>query len=90
MPLYVAAYDVTNDRARLRVARVLLAYGVRVQKSVFAVRLDAGDLAILKRRVGICLGLDDKFDLFPLDERNPERRIKWQEEPETWHPVEAC
>jgi CRISPR-associated protein Cas2 len=32
---YVVAFDVSDDRARYRVVKVLKAYGHRVQKSVF-------------------------------------------------------
>ena len=35
MSLYVAAYDVSDDRRRNRVSRVLTEYGHRVQLSVF-------------------------------------------------------
>ncbi|HOI94977.1 MAG TPA: CRISPR-associated endonuclease Cas2 [Syntrophobacter fumaroxidans] len=32
---YVVSYDISDDRVRYKVAKVLKAYGVRVQKSVF-------------------------------------------------------
>jgi CRISPR-associated endonuclease Cas2 len=32
---YVVAYDIEEDRARVRIAGVLERFGVRVQKSVF-------------------------------------------------------
>ena len=36
---YIATYDVTEDRERERVARLLEGYGFRVQYSVFELRL---------------------------------------------------
>lgn len=39
---YIAAYDLTSDRERERVAQVLEGYGFRVQFSVFELRLTRG------------------------------------------------
>ncbi len=36
----VVAYDIVDDRKRLRVAKLMKQYGVRVQKSVFECILD--------------------------------------------------
>lgn len=38
-PLYLVVYDISCDRERGRTAAVLEGYGVRVQESVFEVRL---------------------------------------------------
>jgi CRISPR-associated protein Cas2 len=45
--LFLASYDISLARERVRVARLLSGYGVRVQKSVFEVRLTRGDHARL-------------------------------------------
>jgi len=37
----VMAYDCTDDKRRLRVAKIMLDYGYRVQYSVFEAELDA-------------------------------------------------
>lgn len=37
---YVAVYDISDDRERRRVEKVLKGYGFRVQKSVFECKLD--------------------------------------------------
>jgi CRISPR-associated endonuclease Cas2 len=37
--LYLAVYDVTIDRERNRVAKLLEGYGMRIQKSDFEIRL---------------------------------------------------
>ncbi|HQZ66564.1 MAG TPA: CRISPR-associated endonuclease Cas2 [Planctomycetaceae bacterium] len=78
MSQYLAAYDVTNDRQRTRVARVLDRYGERIQRSVFVLWIQPDDLPELRREVGSLLQKDDRFDLFPVDERGTRRRISWQ------------
>lgn len=81
MSLYVAAYDISRDSARRHVANVLLSYGRRVQLSVFEIDLDPEDLPDLKRSVGPWLAVTDQFDLFPVDRRRPEQRVRWQRPP---------
>jgi len=49
--LYLATYDISLHRERIRIARLLSGYGVRVQKSVFEVRLTRGDHARLTRDI---------------------------------------
>lgn len=46
---YIVVYDLTQDRERDRVAKVLEGYGFRVQKSVFEVRLSRGQREQLLR-----------------------------------------
>ena len=45
---YVIAYDISSQRERSRVSRVLSGYGFRVQKSVFECSLSAGGKARLE------------------------------------------
>ena len=81
MSYYVAAYDISDSRHRERVARILGRYGQRVQLSVFQIWVESEDLPQLRREVGAYLDLEDAFDLFPLDCRDPQRRIRWQHAP---------
>jgi CRISPR-associated protein Cas2 len=81
MSLYIAAYDSSRDSARSQVAKVLLGYGRRVQESVFEIDLEPEDLPDLKRAVGPWLAVTDHFDLFPIDRRHPEQRVRWQRPP---------
>jgi CRISPR-associated protein Cas2 len=87
MSLYVAAYDVSEDRRRNKVSKVLCQYGHRVQKSVFVVQVTPDELPDLRRQVGEHLGLDDQFDLFPVDERGSRRQWRWQEPITDYEPV---
>ena len=81
MSLFVASYDIRRDSSRRRVASILLRYGRRVQYSVFEIDLEPADTDDLKREVGPHLAKTDQFDLFPIDTRRPESRIRWQAPP---------
>jgi CRISPR-associated protein Cas2 len=48
---YVAVYDVSSDRERERVAKVLEGFGVRVQYSAFELRLTSATRPTLLRRL---------------------------------------
>jgi len=48
----VVAYDISDDGVRAKVAAVLSAWGVRIQKSVFTCTLDEEELVELVARVG--------------------------------------
>ena len=37
--LYISVYDITKDRERYRLSKILEAYGVRIQRSAFELRL---------------------------------------------------
>jgi CRISPR-associated protein Cas2 len=87
MSLYVAAYDISHNGRRASVARVLLGYGERVQKSVFEVWLEPEEVSDLRREVGVYLSPQDLFDLFPIDERGSRKRVSWQREPTVHEPV---
>ena len=87
MSAYVAAYDVSDDHRRSRVARVLDHYGHRVQLSVFLVWLEPLDLAEFQRRVGQILGASDQFDLFPIDQRGNRSQWRWQHQITDYDPV---
>lgn len=52
---YVLAYDVVDDRRRLKVAKLLEAMGDRVQDSVFELYLTAAELDKLLAKVGKAL-----------------------------------
>ena len=43
--IYIVAYDIANNRRRLRVAKIMESWGYRIQESVFQLRLDTDSLA---------------------------------------------
>jgi CRISPR-associated protein Cas2 len=49
--LIVVAYDIADDRRRLRMANTLKDFGERIQFSVFECRLEADDIEKLRGRV---------------------------------------
>lgn len=58
-PLFAVCYDLSNDRERRRVDRLLTGFGFRVQKSVFECRLPVGALRQLQQgldRLGLTSG----------------------------------
>lgn len=57
---YLIAYDISDDRRRLRIADLLLAYGDRIQFSVFMVRVRPARLVRL--RDGLRRLMDDSLD----------------------------
>ena len=61
----VAAYDVSSDARRARLAALLQGYGDSIQKSVFIVRADAAGMEELRRRAEGILNLnEDSLYLF--------------------------
>ncbi len=87
MSLYLVTYDISSNPRRKQVADVLARYGLRIQASVFELRLDPDDLVELRRLVGPLLDTTDAFDILPIDERGSRRRYAWQRTPQTWQPV---
>lgn len=75
--LLLVAYDVTDDRLRRRLARLLGGYGERVQQSAFECRLRPRERRELVRRLQALLGdpTDDttgplcSVRLYPLPKR---------------------
>ncbi|MEM9944113.1 MAG: CRISPR-associated endonuclease Cas2 [Planctomycetota bacterium] len=78
MSLYVASYDISDDLGRERVARVLLSFGHRVQRSVFQLVLEPDEIEELQFRVAVHLSRDDEFVLYPVDERGTRTILSWQ------------
>jgi len=87
MSLYVAAYDISDDERRANMAHALLRYGDRLQRSVFELWLEPGQVRALCRELGPLLSATDSFYLFPIDERGSRATIAWQRPPATFQPV---
>lgn len=87
MSAWLAAYDISDDRSREKVARVLSKYGRRVQESVFILTLDPDDLPDLRMALGVHLEVSDLFDLFPIDQRATRTQWRWQRPIDDYSPV---
>jgi CRISPR-associated protein Cas2 len=67
MKYWVVAYDIPNDRRRVKLANVLEDFGDRVQESVFEVMLFGTELDELKYRILDVIDVsEDKVRLYPL------------------------
>ena len=77
MSRFIAAYDISDNRKRTQVVRVLDRYGARLQLSVFEVWLDPDELIDLRRQVGPLLSERDEFDIIPIDMSPNRRRWSW-------------
>jgi len=66
---YLVCYDVTEDRERNRVAKVVEGYGLRIQFSVFECRLSRSALAELRRRLEVLELTTGSVAICRLDDR---------------------
>ncbi len=66
----IVAYDITETKRLARVAKVMLDYGVRVQKSIFEVEVTPPVFRELKARIDKIIDHDtDGVKYFPLCEK---------------------
>jgi CRISPR-associated protein Cas2 len=66
----IVAYDIADDKRLLRVAKIMLDYGVRVQKSIFEVDVTRGVFAEMRARIEkVIVWEEDGVKYFPLCER---------------------
>lgn len=71
--LFVFAYDVAGDRARVRLADLLEAQATRVQKSVFEARLTTDEARRLTAQATTLIGVGDSLRVYCITEAG--RRI---------------
>ena len=87
MSRYIATYDISVDASRTTIAKVLMKYGDRIQKSVFEVWLEPDELPELRRLVGPYLRHEDQFELIPIDLSPARDRWRWGEETDDYPAV---
>jgi CRISPR-associated protein Cas2 len=64
---YLVCYDIVSDRRRNKVSKLLEAYGLRVQKSVFECVLDDKQQEFLQKRLLQLLNKrEDQIRFYPL------------------------
>jgi len=63
---YVVSYDIKDDMKRIKVAKILLDFGTRVQRSVFECRLDEKLLDRLIRRLERIITDEDSLRIYSL------------------------
>lgn len=65
----VIAYDIASDARRIRLAASLESRGHRLQESVFQLRLETEELALVREEIGGIIDQDDDVvHIFPLCE----------------------
>lgn len=87
MSRYLAAYDISDDGQRTRVAVILQRFGVRLQRSVYEVWLDPDEIAQLRRLVAPLLEASDEFEIIPIDVAPHRSRWRWGSPGETYNTV---
>lgn len=87
---YLVIYDISNNARLNKVAKILIDYGFRVQKSVFELRLSESDVRTVEQRLrSVIQEEEDGVKIFPLcescqskkyglgDVAFPERDSRW-------------
>ena len=65
--IYIVAYDIANNRRRLRVAIILESWGYRIQESVFQLRLDTDSLARVRHLLTSAItDAEDVIHIYPI------------------------
>lgn len=65
--IYIIAYDIADNKRRLRVAKTLESWGYRIQESVFQLRLDIATLARVRSRLSALISdSEDVIHIYPI------------------------
>lgn len=65
--IYIIAYDIADNKRRLRVAKTLESWGYRIQESVFQLRLDTATLARVRSSLAALISEgDDVIHIYPI------------------------
>ena len=78
--IYIIAYDIADNKRRLRVAKTLESWCYRIQESVFQLRLDAATLARVRMSLAALISdAEDVIHIYPICHilRRP-RRHTWR------------
>ena len=74
--IYIIAYDIADNKRRLRVAKTLESWGYRIQESVFQLRLDSATLARVRSSLAVLISeSDDVIHIYPIL-RRPRRHTR--------------
>ena len=65
--IYIIAYDIADNKRRLRVAKTLESWCYRIQESVFQLRLDTATLARVRARLAALISdSEDVIHIYPI------------------------
>ena len=77
MSRFVASYDISDNRTRDRISKILGRFGVRLQRSVFEIDIEPPLLEGVLVEIGSTLSREDRFDLIPIDRDERRKRLSW-------------
>ena len=65
--IYIIAYDIADNKRRLRIAKTLESWGYRIQESVFQLRLDSATLARVRSSLAALISdTEDVIHIYPI------------------------
>ena len=65
--IYIIAYDIADNKRRLRIAKTLESWGYRIQESVFQLRLEATTLARVRSSLAALISdAEDVIHIYPI------------------------
>jgi len=73
---FIVCYDITDDKKRLKISKLLKAHGIRTQKSLFEVECDERIIISLLEEVEQVIDPIDKFFIYPVDNKNVKNIIR--------------
>lgn len=77
MSHFLIIYDIRNEKRLNKVSKVLLDYGIRVQRSVFEIDAEEKQLSIIRLRLKKIIESDDYIVYFRICERDWQKRQKF-------------
>jgi len=74
---WLIIYDIKNPKRLNRIARIMLNYSIRVQKSVFEAIADSSVISDLRKQVRSIIELEDYVVYFKICDRDWQKREKY-------------
>ena len=80
--IYIIAYDIADNKRRMRVAKTLESWGYRIQESVFQLRLDTATLARVRLLLAALISdAEDVIHIYPICSSCAERPARTRAAP---------
>lgn len=65
--LVLVIYDITDDKKRLKIAKILKSYGYRIQKSAFECNVNEKNFKVMKEDLLELVGFSDLLKIYKLN-----------------------
>lgn len=79
---YVIAFDVSNDKVRRKLTKILLSKGVRIQESVFALNLKQHEVKSIGKKLELTLNKQGVIHIFHICAACAKKSLAINKEPE--------